>query len=195
MPFSIEYATNQVKQNINSGSFLYIITIVITICLVKFLAFSFIFPYVLSMFPAKQGMLDANSQPESSTKQGKDPYSDPDSNPEPIKDIVMGNNEDSDDSDSDSYSNPELNKDEYPYIVSTNWPREYFKGHGGLSYTKFDINATYIEPAVKQVILGTSVKDIFANSLSAIDISKLENRTDLKFNPYEKTWKNYKSMF
>ena len=76
----IKYATNQVKGSINSSSFLsIIIIIVITICLVKFLVFPFIFPSNLSMFPTKEGMLHASSQAKSSTKLGKDLYSD--SNP------------------------------------------------------------------------------------------------------------------
>jgi hypothetical protein len=113
LSYGIKYATNQVKESINSSSFLTIIIIVITICLVKFLAFPFIFPYISSMFPTKEGMLHASSQAESSTKVDKDPYSGPDSDsdpdPKPNKDIHMGNDIDSDDSD----------KYDYPDIVST----------------------------------------------------------------------------
>jgi hypothetical protein len=113
LSYGIKYATNQVKESINSSSFLSIIIIVITICLVKFLAFPFIFPYILSMFPTKEAILHASYPAESSTKVGKDPYSGPDfdsdPDPEPNKDIHMGNNEDSDDSD----------KYDYPDIVST----------------------------------------------------------------------------
>lgn len=61
------------------------------------------------MIPTKEGMLHGSYQPESSTKVGKYPSSDP----EPNKDIHMDNNEDSDDTD-DSDSDYD-----YPYIVST----------------------------------------------------------------------------
>jgi hypothetical protein len=94
LSYGIKYATNKVKESLNSSSFLSIIIIVITICLVKFLAFPFILPYILSMFPTKQGMLHGNSPAESSTKGGKDPYFDPDSDPEPNKDIDTDNSED-----------------------------------------------------------------------------------------------------
>lgn len=62
----------------------------------------------------------------------------------------MGNDEDSDDSDSD-----------YPYIVSTKWPTEYFTRSGGIFLSRLDLYDN-IKSDVKQVILGTSVKDIFA---------------------------------
>jgi hypothetical protein len=79
----------------------------------KFLAFPFIFPYISSMFPTKDGILHASSQAESSTKVGKDPSSGPDfdsdPDPKPNKDIHMGNDTDSDDS--GIY--------DYPDIVST----------------------------------------------------------------------------
>ena len=92
----------------------------------------------------------------------------------------MGNNEDSDDSDNS----------DYPDIVSTKWPNDYFKGTKS-SRIRFDVNGTYIEPHVDQVLLGTSVKDIFANSKTTIDISQLINRTDLNFDfdILKKTWK------
>lgn len=177
---SIKNATNQVKESINSSSFLSIVIIVITICIVKFLVFPFIFPYILSMFHAKEAMLHASYQAESSTKAGKDPYSNSDSDsdpdPEPNKDIHMGNNEDSDDR--DNY--------DYPDIVSTKWPDEYFKGPNKLYSIGFNLYVTYIKPQVDQVLLDTSVKDIFAKSKSTVDIFELENRTDLQFDPVEK---------
>ena len=184
LSYGIKYATNQVKETINSSSFLSIIIIVITICLVKFLAFPFIFLYILSMFPTKEGMLQASYQAESSTKVGEDAYSDSDSNPEPNKDIHMGNNEDSDDSDDN----------DYPDIVSTKWPLEYFMGPNKYPTLfdpfRFDVYGAYIEPHVAQVVLDTSVKDIFANSKTTIDISQLKIRTDLKFDYLKKTWEN-----
>lgn len=177
LSYGIKYATNQVKESINSSSFLPIIIITITICLVKFLAFPFIFSYFLSMFPKKEDIFHGGYQAESSTKLNKDPYSDP----EPNEDIHMGNNEDSDDSDYD-----------YPDIVSIGWPDEYFKGCP-LPYYKLDLCGTYIKPHIDQVLLGTSVKDIFAQSKTTIDISQL--RTDLKFDDIKKTWKKDKESF
>ena len=174
---AIKYATSLVKHSINSSSFLFIIIIVITICLVKFLAFPFIFPYVLSMFPEKEGMLHASSQAESSTKAGKDPYSDsdsysdpdPNSDPEPNKDIDMGNSQDSDD----------RKKHDYPDIVSVKWPEEYFRGSTCGTWSLFNLNPTHVELHVPQVPLGTSPKYIFAKSNTIIKTSELINRIDL----------------
>ena len=55
----IKCATNPAKESINSSSLLsiIIIIIVITICLVKFLVFPFIFFYILSIFPTKEGTI------------------------------------------------------------------------------------------------------------------------------------------
>lgn len=168
----IKYATNKVKESINSSSFITIIIMVITICLVKFIAFPFILPYILSMFPTKQGMLHGSYQAESSTKVGKDPDSDPD--PEPNKDIHMGNNEDSDDSGN------------FPDIPSTKWSPAYFEG-APVWIMPFDPWGTYVEPRVDQIPLGTK-KDIFASCKGIIEITKIKNWKDLYFDPIEKTW-------
>ena len=174
------------KKSINSSSFLSILIMVMTICLVKFLAFPFIFPYILYMFPTKEGMLHGSHQAENSTKVGKDPYSDPDPDQEPNKDIHMGNDDDSDDSDNS----------DYPDIVSTKWSAEYFKGYERLYLIPFDVWGTYFKPHVDQVLLGNSVKDIFANSKTTIEISKLKNRTDLEYDCIEKPEKmTMRSMF
>ena len=131
------------------------------------------------MFPTKKGMLHS-SQAESSTKVSKNSNSDPDSNPEPDKDIIMDNNEDSDDNDNC----------DYPDIVSTKWPDVYFKGYDRRSFIPMDLNATYTKPHIDQVLLCTSVEDIFANSNTTIDITELKNKTNLKFNPVKnlKKW-------
>lgn len=179
LSIALKHANYQVKESINSSSFLSLVSIVITICLVKFLAFTFIFPYILFMFPTKEGMLHASSQAESSTKVDKDPSSDPDAdpNPEPNNDIPKGNNED-----------PKDSEDSYPYIVSKEWPYHYFRGPATFYHQPFDVYGIYIEPDVDQVLLGTSVNNYFASSKTTIDISQLKNRADLEFDSLNKTW-------
>lgn len=112
------------------------------------------------MFHTKEGMLHASSQAESSTKLGKDP----DYDPEPDKDIHMGNNEDSDDSD---------DSDDL-YIVSRKWQVEYFGINSEYNSVIWlpmpDVYGTYIKPYVDQPL--NSVTDIFANSKTIISINE-----------------------
>jgi hypothetical protein len=191
LSYGLKYATNKVKESINSSSFLSIIILVITICLVKFLAFPFILPYILSMFPTKQGMLHGNYSAESSTKGGKDPYFDPDSDPEPNKDIDTDNNEDSEpepNEDIDMDNNED--SDHEPDLISTKWPTEYFRRPDILYNVGFDVYSTYIEPVVKQVALNIRVSDIYAKSNTTLNLYELKSEAGWIYCPATKTWQN-----